>query len=89
MLDEITPEEFDEWWAYYTLEPWGDEWRQACLVAAEAANAGKIALSPHLKRPLSRTDLVQPEDYLTTRKSGGISPEAFESIAAATYGNTR
>lgn len=85
MLDEMTPEQLDEWIAFYSLEPWGDEWRQACLIAAEAANAGKIALSPHMKRRMTQSDLTQPEDYLSGKQRGGIDPRAFEAIAAATW----
>lgn len=45
MLDSLTPEQFDEWMAYYLLEPWGDEWLQAGTVAAEVRNAGLRSLA--------------------------------------------
>lgn len=85
MLDRITPEQFVEWIAFYSLEPFGDEWRQAALIAAEAANAGKIALTPHMKTRLRESDLTQPEDYLKGKQLKGWTPQQFEQIAAATW----
>jgi hypothetical protein len=31
----VDPEVVDYWFAYYQLEPWGDEWRQVGTIAAE------------------------------------------------------
>lgn len=50
MLDELTPEEFDEWYAYYLVAPWGDEWAQAGTVAAEVFNSVRLALGSDERR---------------------------------------
>ena len=43
MLDEVSPEQFDEWQAYWQIEPFGDEWLQTGTVASSAHNAGVLA----------------------------------------------
>lgn len=90
MLEQITPEQMDEWIAYYRIEPFGEPWRQAALIAAEARNAGITSLAPHLGRKLTASDMVEPDDYLNGQKQKqALSPEAFQQIARAVYGNNR
>jgi hypothetical protein len=45
MLDEMTPEEFTEWWAYWSLEPFGpdEEWTQTAMICATTYNASGYA----------------------------------------------
>ena len=38
MLEEISPEQMDEWIAYYYTEPWGEEWLQSSLLCSIVAN---------------------------------------------------
>lgn len=45
MLDELTPEQFDEWQAFERIEPFGDEWRQAATIASCSHNTGLLAVA--------------------------------------------
>lgn len=38
MLDEMSPEQMNEWIAYYYTEPWGEEWLQTSLLCSIVAN---------------------------------------------------
>lgn len=38
MLESMTPRQFDEWLAMYSIEPWGDDWDQAGTIAATVHN---------------------------------------------------
>ena len=38
MLAEMTREQFDERWAAYQLDGWGEEWRQAYTIIAGICN---------------------------------------------------
>jgi hypothetical protein len=89
MLEELSPEQFDEWMGFYLVEPFGEQWRQTALIAAESRNAGVIALAPHMKRRLGSKDFVSPDDYFGKSKPSSITPEQFEEIARITYGNHR
>jgi hypothetical protein len=42
MLAAIEPSKFDEWMAMYRLEPWGDDWKQAAMIAAKVHNAATV-----------------------------------------------
>lgn len=64
MLDELTPEQFDEWYASWLMEPWGDEWQQAGTIAAAAHNGPLLARA-------SATKLYEPAQFIprfTTQK---------------------
>lgn len=89
MLDELTPEQLDEWIAYYRIEPFGEPWRQAALIAAEAHNAGVTAIAPHLGRKIRPTDMAQPDDYLRPQRTGSMDPRAFEALAKVAYAQHR
>lgn len=56
MLDSITPEMFDEWMAYYTIEPFGDEWERSAMICATVFNT----------KVTKKHDLAKIEDYMPT-----------------------
>lgn len=66
MLDELTPEQFNEWWAMYLAEPWGDDWRQTGEIAAEMHNAGRlIAVAASMgNMKLQESDIRKADDYI-------------------------
>lgn len=51
MLAGLTARQFEEWKAFWELEPWGDEWRQTGVQAA-------ASVQPWSKKP------VDPETYM-------------------------
>ena len=86
MLDQMTPEQMDEWIAFGLLEPFGDTWRQAGMVAAEINNVNAS----------KQSELRDPEDYLPPesrqiskqgRPDGMMDPADYEKVAAARFGN--
>ena len=38
MLEELPAGALDEWWAYYQLQPFGDDWERSSMVAAQISN---------------------------------------------------
>lgn len=58
MLDRIDPGVFDEWYAMYLVEPWGDEWQQAGAVAAASMNGPIGAMGGEMK--FAPKDFIPP-----------------------------
>lgn len=46
----MTTEQFDEWHAYYMVEPWGDEWEIGGTIAAEVHNVVNQAVGADSRR---------------------------------------
>lgn len=78
MLDELTPGQFAEWWGYYLLEPFGDEWRQSTLgaFATLRAHGGTRA------RRLSPDDLL-PVPKRTRYMDAAQAEAVFKTFARA------
>ncbi len=38
LCDVLTPEQMDEWWAFHTIEPFGDEWERTAMSCAVMHN---------------------------------------------------
>lgn len=55
MLAQMTPDEFDERWAAYRVDPWGDELRVASAIGAAIIN--KITLA-------TATETVPDDQFL-------------------------
>ena len=49
--ERIDSHEFAEWMAIYNLEPWGDDWQQAALIAS-------LTTYGPLKKPIKAEDLI-------------------------------
>lgn len=65
MLDQITPEQFNEWLAYYRVEPFGDEWLAAATIAASSHNAGLMVAAAHGAK-IDDEHFKKAEDFLPT-----------------------
>ena len=61
MLAEMTPEQFDGWWAADALDPIDDGWRQAGTISATIANVVAQAVS---SEPIPRDDLLTHEAFI-------------------------
>lgn len=89
MLERMGPEQFEERMAHHMLEPWGDDWRRAGVVAAMIWNAALLqmglfkdppgALSPSECIPHKTLDSDRPEAPLP-------DPVAFAARAQELYG---
>jgi len=63
-LSEIQPRLLDEWIAYHRLEPWGDDWEQAAMIAAKIHNTNVTDES----RLITPQSLIPNEDNRETLK---------------------
>lgn len=45
MLDDMFGNQFDEWWAEWHIEPWGDEAKQTAMICAELHNAINLGIN--------------------------------------------
>ena len=61
LLDSLSSKQISEWVAFYSLEPFGNEWRQAGVIAATIAEAFRDAK----KRPKPFT----PDDFIPVKES--------------------
>jgi len=91
MLDELTPEQLDEWLAYWELEPFGCTWHQSSMLAAVVHNVGLLALSPYLEKA---PELLTGDEFLPNAKPVAktekrLDAKAFEEMAKAQYGHNR
>lgn len=81
---------FDEWLAYYQVEPWGDEWDQAGTIAAAAHNAAFIA-GGYPELPEGMRALRAPDHFIPGRKAKTplrvISDEEDQALMAKLYGS--
>jgi hypothetical protein len=91
MLASMTTQQFEEWFAYYRIEPFGDEWRQAGIIAAEIRNKSTIQYKV--------TKFQDPEGFMPScfkprnRMSGDEVSAGLKSFAtsykAARHGRTK
>lgn len=76
MLEEITPQQMDEWIAYYYCEPWGEEWLQSSLLCSMVAN---LFIS-------DRSKALEPDAFvpkLAGAKKKFVAPEPVEQMQKA------
>ena len=52
MMASMTTQQFEEWYAYYRIEPFGDEWRQSAIIAAEIRNKSTVAYKVTREQPV-------------------------------------
>jgi len=60
MLEDMTPEEFDERWAHYRVEPWGDWFRWFAILFAMVHN-GIVNIIAALTGTPANDDLFKTE----------------------------
>jgi hypothetical protein len=66
MLSRMTPEEFDERWAHWFVEPWGKEMEVASAVGAMILNAIYQASS---SEKIDDDKLLKPDHFMPKRDS--------------------
>ena len=64
MLDQITPEEFDERWRADSLDPIDESWYQTGVIAAAIVNELRSIASGLAGKQMSPSDFRKPEDYI-------------------------
>lgn len=82
----MTPGQFDEWLAYWALEPWGDEWDQAAHICAATHNAGVMPWGGKAMQPSA----FKPQSTLATANTAR-RPTLKKQMAqmAALYGENK
>lgn len=64
MLDRLSPDGFDRWWAAYATGQLDDGWQQAAMICAEIRNLPKRFLIHRYGGKLDPKDLAKPRDFL-------------------------
>jgi len=64
MRDEMTPQEFDEWIAYSTIESFDDGWLQTGIIAATTQNSITAIAASYGGKKLRQADYVEPTDFV-------------------------
>ena len=64
MLDELTPQEMDEWIAYANIEPFDNGWTQTAIIACTIHNMILSALYANAGKKPRRSDLLDIEDFM-------------------------
>ena len=83
MLDEMTPQEFDGWLAYHSIEPFDDGWLQAGVVASVVQNSVMSALAAYGGKRLKESDMVEPGDFVPgaePRRKRGMTPDEYRQL---------
>jgi hypothetical protein len=91
LLEEMTPEQFNQWWAYCRLEPWGYDYERSALIAAMIHNCLLMFMAAQAGREISEEELISPGDLMPfskrrRRRERILSDEEAERLAAERYG---
>lgn len=78
MLEELTPQEFNQWWASAIVEGWAEGRELSGQICAEIANARPGIKSHHLRSAHDYTYFAERQDLMTAAES--------EMKAASLYG---
>jgi hypothetical protein len=76
MLDEMSPEQFHEWMAFYRIEPFGDAWEHTDTICAVVDSGNGI--KPRRYRPFMEHEQTEDVGTQFDRMAAGIRK----------YGNT-
>lgn len=88
MLEELTPQQFAEWWALQVVDGWGGEWERAGTIAAEAHNAG-LRFVAAMGGNVSESQVRAAEDFIPggkPAKAEHLTGSQSEQAAARRYG---
>lgn len=88
MLQEITPEQFDEWYAYYLAEPWGDEWEIGGTIAAEIRNchAESVGITPSATPKRYKRRFLTKKELAARERAANAQQEFAERVDRQRYG---
>lgn len=75
MLGEMSVQQFRKWRAYYRVEPFGDEWRQASTIATVIANAIAMSTAAGSGKKVDENELYALSHFVP----GWVDPRAVES----------
>ena len=64
MLEEMTPDQFEGWYAAYRLSPWGDEYKRTSLIASEICNSIRGVAMGFGKQAMSEDDFLDLDHYV-------------------------
>ena len=75
LLDRLTSKQIAEWVAFYSLEPFGNEWRQAAVIASTIAEANR--------NEKKRSKPFTPDDFMPKRDEGPKDSNQLLAMAKA------
>jgi len=83
----LTPEQVDEWWAYYVTEPFGDDWERTamlCAITANTSGATRKSLKVKDFMPTFNLGTEQP-----AKKRRGLSGQQALDALKTRFGNNQ
>lgn len=92
MLATMTPKQFNEWLADYSIEPWGSDWRQTAVICTTVANSILKAIATFAQIRLDKEDYFSEEDFMPgrgaskKRKRRYLSVDEAEIVMRSMYG---
>ena len=64
MMERMAPSQYEQWQQYYKVEPWGDDWTQAGLLAAVFHNELTDIKAMVSGKAPKRDEYRDPADYV-------------------------
>jgi hypothetical protein len=64
MLNQMTPDEFDERFAHDIVEPWGEPWKAAGTIAASVVNSIARYMAMRAGTRLPDEAIAMPDDFI-------------------------
>lgn len=86
MLSEMTPAQFNGWFASYRVSPWGDEYKRTSLITTEICNVIRGMAMSFGKERMKESDFLDRDFYVPKWYPKGQAPQderIAEQCAAA------
>ena len=81
MLEEMKPQQFDGWWQYYKLKPWGGDWHRTSLQTSRGINMLRGIASSLGGAKLDDSDLLEDDAFVPKWRRPGDDPYQQEIAA--------
>lgn len=79
LLAELPAGALDEWWEYYQIQPWGDDWERTSVVAAQLTNCIVAMASAWGKK---QVEPIEMDAFVPWRKAAEHQADMTEQLAA-------
>lgn len=82
MLNELSVEQFEGWWAYYQCQPWGDDWERSSMLASQFTNV-VAALASSFSGGQGKSEPLEQDVFVPWRHLEKQQEENRKAIDAA------
>ena len=82
MLELMTPAQFDGWWEFYKLKPWGNDWHRSSRTTAAVLNQIRMAI-PREKNS-GKIEMVDDDVFVPKwKRKNAVDKDIAAQCAAA------